>query len=182
MRATSQDRHSQMSTEQLELAAWAYQGEVSGEALFAELRDTEPDSRLRAQFETLRLLESQTGALLRGLLERLGGTAKPSDEAREGGQRMAQQARKLSRTALLESFAPGTKAAIAKYERLRMLTDADDRSVVDQVIAHEEALQAFADAAVLGAENPTGPVIALLGEPWLSEIPDQSDAAPSQTD
>jgi hypothetical protein len=171
-----------MSTEQLELAEWAYQGEVSGEALFTGLRDTESDPRRRAQFEILRLLESQTSALLREFVEHLGGKAQPSDKARDGGQRMAQQARQLSRTALLESFAPGTKAAIAKYERLRTLVDTHDRSVIDQVIAHEDALQAFADAALVGAEDPTGPVVALLNEPWLSQLPDQSDIAPTQAD
>jgi hypothetical protein len=103
-----------MDDERLELAEWAYQGEVRGEVLFSALAAAQSDPDRRAQLETLCLLEEQTGELLRDLVARLGGSAAPSPQSRTRAQRTADEATKLSWEAFLESFGPITSAALAK--------------------------------------------------------------------
>jgi hypothetical protein len=154
-----------------ELVEWAYRGEVRGDALFGTMAEAQPDRERATQLATLRLLEVQTGQTLHGVAERLGVAVEPTDADREVGRRMAEAAGGLSWDDFLRAFAPTTSSAIERYRRLRELVDESEHAAVDEVIAHEEALQAFADAALAHDGDPIAPVVRLLRPPLRDEVP-----------
>lgn len=153
----------------MELAEGAFRGEVRGEALFRVMAEALPDHA--AELETLRLLEVQTGDAARGLVERLGGDAEPKDDDRDVGRRLAEASIALPWDEFLGMFAPTTEAALARYRRLRELAADEDKPVADELIAHEEALQAFADASRASNAEPLAAVIERLREPLRSQVP-----------
>jgi hypothetical protein len=144
-----------MTSERDELADRAYRGEVRGEALFRALAEVAAFADHRHELETLALLEAQTAASLRPLVERLSLPAEPQESDRAIGRRMAAAGADYSWRDFLGLFAPTTANAIEQYRRLGELVDESDRAIVDDVVAHEEALQAFADASLRGDPPPS---------------------------
>ena len=70
----------------------------------------------------------------------------------------------------LNQFAPATDAALAKYHLIRDLAPVPDR-VIDELIAHEEALQQYAAAEMQGDRGRSlEPVRAVIER--LSSSPD----------
>jgi hypothetical protein len=158
-----------MGNELVELAESAYRGEVRGQVLFGAMAVALPEHA--DELEALRLLEVQTGEAARRLVERLDGDATPKDDDRVVGRQLADASIALPWTEFLALFAPTTTNALINYRRLRELVDEGDRSVADELIAHEEALQAFADASLAGDANPIAVVVERLRDPWRSEVP-----------
>lgn len=145
-----------------ELAVWAYEGEVFGEALFAALRDeaTAPDER--EEFEALRGLEAQTAAVARELLVRLGIDPPTADAATTNAHRARSALAATTRMQLLDLLAHGAAPAIERYERLAALLPDGERWVADELVAHEVALRDFADAARRGVNDPAAVVRAQM--------------------
>ncbi len=62
----------------------------------------------------------------------------------------------------LTQFGPATDAALERYHRLRAIAP-DPDPVLDELIAHEEALQAFSAAEIRGeSETSLDPVRAVI--------------------
>src|SRR6187401_3295429 len=107
-----------MTGERDELADWAYRGEVRGEALFRALAEVPAFADHRHELETLALLEAQTAASLRPLVERLSQPVEPQESDRAIGRKMAAASADFSWRDFLGFFAPTTTNAIEKYRRL----------------------------------------------------------------
>jgi hypothetical protein len=149
--------------ERRDLAAWAYQGEIVGQALFGTLADLQSDPERRAWLTTLCELEARVAVLLEPFVEELGVEPRASPESRLRGERMAQWSHEAGWVAFLESFEPVTQEALAKYRRLLELTDERNASTVQTLIEHEEALREFAQLACAGEGEPLSPVSRVLG-------------------
>lgn len=155
-----------------ELVLGAYLGEVAGEAAFAGMAMLADDPVHRSKLEVLRLLEAQTEALLRPLAEDHGLTPAAVVEARRRGWGHATmapdaEARWAQVVNGLIAVCPGE---IEKFRRLRTLAPEADESVAAEVVAHEEALLAFARREAEGRDDASlDAVMALLRTPYLDE-------------
>jgi hypothetical protein len=154
--------------ERLQLAEWAYQGEVVGEALFGTMAEREVSPQRREWLDNLRELELRVAGLLRRVVADLGGDATPAAASRSLGERMAGQSIAAGWDGFLKSFEPVTASALLKYRRLLELVETRHRSDVEVVIAHEEALAEFARLAETQHGSPIDPVRRLLSNEALS--------------
>jgi hypothetical protein len=127
------------------LLAWAYRGEVSGQELFAGLAATFTDHDHRAKLDALAALEREMAQALEPVLERYGVDRGDDDRSRERGRDNAAGVAALGWSRFLEQFGPVTDAALDRYRTLAALAP-DDDPVFDLLIAHEVALQEFANA------------------------------------
>jgi hypothetical protein len=155
-----------------ELVLGAYLGEVAGEAAFAGMAMLIDDPARRSKLEVLRLLEAQTEARLRPLAEAHGLTAAAVVEARRRGWGHATmapdaEARWAQVVNGMTAVCPGE---IEKFRRLRTLAPAAEQSIAAEVLAHEEALLAFAQREADGrGDTSLEPVVALLHDPYRAE-------------
>lgn len=133
-----------------ELAIRAWQGEILGAALFGDLADTVGDEDRREEFATLRRLEERTAETLRGLLRDLGVTPEPDPELERLGHDFARWAASAGEGEYLASFEPTIARALQDFVRLRSLVDPLHVPIVDEVIAHEEALRSYVEARIAG--------------------------------
>jgi hypothetical protein len=130
----------EVGDEARELWVKAYQGEVLGEAYFAHLADHTDDPDHRAKLEALTALERCTREILVPVLQRLGIRAEP-DLAILAGVAAGTD---FDYHHMLEVVPPLAAEFLESYMRLRPLAGAEDVAVVDQLIAHELALELFA--------------------------------------
>ena len=139
----------------------AFEGEVLGEALFRTMAERTDDADRRAKIDVLRRLEGSTRDLLRPVLERLGIPTDGEAAAAATGAGFAESAVTQPWEDLLRGI-PGTTAKYAAmYRELRGLVGEEEHPVVDALIAHEEALCAFAERELAGEDDPAGPILAL---------------------
>jgi hypothetical protein len=139
----------------------AFEGEVLGEALFRTMADRTDDADRRAKLDVLRRLEGSTRDMLRPVLERLGVPTDGEATAAATGAGFAESAATQPWEDLLRGI-PGTTAKYASmYRELRTLVGEEEHDVVDALIAHEEALCAFAERELAGEADPEGPILAL---------------------
>lgn len=145
------------------LLAWAYRGEVSGEALFATLADAWPDNA--GDLRVLAELERHMANALVPLLARYDVEGGNDERSRRTGRDSAAGLAEQGWPAFLTLFVPVTDAALERYHRLQTLAPETDPRF-DALIAHEEALQAFGVAHLAGAGDhaldPVREVIARL--------------------
>jgi hypothetical protein len=133
------------------LLAWAYRGEVSGEALFAGLAETVHDER-RAKLTALADLERAMAEALVPVLVRLGVERGDDERSRRRGRDNAAAIAPLEWSALMEQFGPVTEAALDRYRTLAAAAT-DDDPVYELLIAHEVALQEFARAELADGDG-----------------------------
>jgi hypothetical protein len=131
-----------------ELAIRAFQGEILGAALFGDLAGAASDEARREEFATLRRLEERTAETLRGLLRGLGVTPEPDPEFKRLGHDFAQWAASVDEAEYLATFEPTIASAMQDFVRLRSLVDPVQVPIMDEVIAHEEALRSYAEARI----------------------------------
>ena len=139
----------------------AFEGEVLGEALFRTMAEQTEDPERRAALDVLRRLEGSTRDLLRPVLERLGIPTDGEATAAATGVGFAATAASQPWDELLRGIPPTTAKYAAMYQQLRGLVGEEDVEVVDTLIAHEQALCAFAERELAGEDDPTGPILAL---------------------
>ena len=152
-------------TEAQALAAWAYEGEVVGEALFGSLASAEHDPVRRDHLLTLASLERATATRLEPVLARLQVTPADPEELAARGRAAADAVRTASWAEFLEAVARGIAPAIERYLALRALLERDLHAAMDAVVAHEEALAAFVERSLSGADDPVEAARRLLLSP-----------------
>jgi hypothetical protein len=140
----------------------AYQGEVSGEVLFGRLSElvVEPDHRRR--LDVLRELEARTKAALVPAMEHHGLPTDADPDVERDARALADASASLPWSVLMEAFEPITTQFIALYTRIGALARPEDRAVADLLVAHEEALRAFARLELAGqGEDSLGAITSL---------------------
>jgi hypothetical protein len=123
-------------------AMWAesYQGEVIGEAYFAEMAELCDDPEQASTLQWLARLERTTRFALVPTMQRLGLSIEPDPDtvavvrAAAAGDSYA---------AMLEATGPVAEAYLGLYRRLAGLAEVEDRPTAELLIAHEEALADF---------------------------------------
>ena len=128
------------------LLAWAYRGEISGKTLFAELAEAFADQGHRAELEVLSSLEHAVAQALVPLLARYAVDGGDENRSRERGRENAAAIGTQGWQTFLEQFGPVTEDAITRYKALAQSCPDGSDPTLDLLVAHEEALQAFADA------------------------------------
>lgn len=146
---------------------WAYHGEVIGEAMFGAMAEAAGDPRRAAQMGLLALIERQTKEQLAPLLER-DGIVRHDEPYEAKGRALGERANRPSWDweRFLRTFEPTTQPALVRYRWMRdELAPEGDAQQMRSLVAHEEVLQAFADALLGGELDPArGLVAALEGE------------------
>jgi len=132
-----------------ELWAKAYQGEVLGELLFAGIAEELDDPDHAAKMRMLATLERRTKEATAPALERAGITTAPDPETEATAAALLPAALGLSWRDLMGTVGPITAQFIPLYQRIGELCPAE-RETADLLVAHEEALRAFAEAEVGG--------------------------------
>ena len=139
----------------------AFEGEVLGEALFRTMAERTDDPDRRAKLDVLRRLEGSTRDLLRPVLERLGIPTDGEPAAAATGAGFAESAATQPWDDLLRGIPQTTAKYAAMYRELRGLVGEEEHGVVDALIAHEEALCAFAEGELAGDPDPAAQILAL---------------------
>lgn len=152
-------------TEARSLAAWAYEGEVVGEALFRSMALAEDDLLRRSHLLILASLERSTASRLEAVLARLQVTPADADELAARGRAAADAVGAVPWTDFLEAVGRGIAPAIERYMALRGLLERELHPTMDAVIAHEEALGVFVERSLSGADDPVEAARRLLLSP-----------------
>jgi hypothetical protein len=144
-------------------ALWvkAYQGEVSGEALFGRMAVLTEDPDHRRKWETLRLLEARTREACVPAMERNGLPTGPDPEVVKAAEGQAEAGASLSWEDLLSFFEPITTEFLTVYRRIGEISAAD-RVESELLVAHEEALREFARRELTGRTNDSLALIEAL--------------------
>lgn len=145
--------------EAVALWAHAYQGEVGGEVLFAAMAARAGDPAVARKLKVLTMLERDTKQLLAGALRRWGVPTEPDPTVVADNE---QHAQRTTYAQLLRDLPPINAEYLASYARLRKLVDGEDAAVVDQVIAHELALEVFVRRELAGAGEDAVDAIRVL--------------------
>lgn len=152
-------------TEAQRLAAWAYEGEVVGEALFRSMALAEHDPLRRSHLLVLASLERATAARLETVLARLQVTPADADGLAARGRASADAVGAVPWTDFLEAVGRGIAPAIDRYLDLRELLEPDLHATMDAVVAHEEALGVFVERSLSSAGDPVEAARRLLLSP-----------------
>jgi hypothetical protein len=140
----------------------AYQGEVSGEALFGRLSEHVEAHDHRHKFDVLRQLEARTRSALVPAMEHHGLPTEADPDVEREARARADAAASLPWSVLMEAFEPITTQFIALYTRIGALARPEDRAVADLLVAHEEALRTFARLELAGRGEDSLAVITSL--------------------
>ncbi len=141
-----------------ELWVRAYQGEVLGEALFANIADTLDDPEQARKMRVLSKLEQRTKEAIAPALERAGIDTDPDPEMFTLAGALSQD---IAWDAFLQATQSITEQYIPLYQRIGEL-DPSEQAASDLLVAHEAALRAFARAELAGdTENSLGAINAL---------------------
>ena len=132
-----------------EILAKAYQGEVLGEALFRGIAEQLDDEDHAAKMRVLSELERRTKEAAAPALTRAGVDTRPDPEVLSTAAALVPDAAAMGWDELMESFEPITSQYIPLYRRIGEL-DPAEREISDLLVAHEQALGAFARAELVG--------------------------------
>lgn len=156
MATTETETH--VSQEAVDLWNRSYQGEVLGEAYFGHMAAKADDSDRRRKLEALATLERCTKELIAAAMARLGLPAEPDPEVASH----VAQGTDFDYGRMIKMLPPIAADYLGTYTRLRQLVGPDEAGTVDQVIAHEMALELFARRELDGeTEDSLEPIRAL---------------------
>lgn len=139
----------------------AFEGEVLGAALFERLVELLPPGDQRDRVAVLHRLEASTRDLLRPVLARKGIATDGEATSAATGAAFAEGLAAQPWSQLVGSLQTATASYAALYAELRPLVGAEDLDVVDALVAHEEALRAFAVLEAAGDPASVAPILAL---------------------
>lgn len=139
-----------------------FQGEVTGEAMFAALAESLDDPEHRYQMRVLEQLERETKELLCENVKHLGGEATESPVARQAGVAQAKALAAMPWPKFIHIFRREVAKFVAHFEEVEKSGPASDARLLAAVTAHERALQTYSERESSGAADALGPVISLL--------------------
>jgi hypothetical protein len=139
-----------MNDEYRTLLADAYRGELFGEALFGAYAARAADPAHVAKLRTLERIEATTARQLRPLAEAAGVEVDGADDeaAREGGHAIG--AGDLGWDDFVKGLHDALPSFLAGFVRLRTLADDPADPALVALVAHEQAINAFAELELAG--------------------------------
>jgi hypothetical protein len=141
----------------------AFQGEVTGEAMFHELAERVQDPEHRYKMRVLERLEIETKELIRPLAERLLGHIVESPTAHATGIAQATALAEMPWEKFMHVFRREVAKFVARFEVLEKAAPARDAKILTALTAHERALQSFSEHECSDTNaNSLEPVINLL--------------------
>ena len=129
-----------------ELWVKAYQGEVLGEAIFANMADKLDDPEHADKMRVLSTLERRTKEAMVPSMQRAGLPTAPDPEMLSLGAALSEG---VEWDDFLRATEEITKQYIPLYRRIGEL-DPSEQDTADLLVAHEAALRAFARAELAG--------------------------------
>lgn len=122
----------------------AYRGEVLGHRFFLEMvRYYRDDTYSRRAFSLLAMVERETGLLMHGLLARHRIECPLPIESSARGLAVAWTMEGLSWSFLMAAMAERISPAVVRFEALLGMAPAEDRELIELLVEHERALEAF---------------------------------------
>jgi hypothetical protein len=144
-------------------ALWfkAYQGEVSGEALFATVAAQTVDPDHRKKLELLTQLEVKTREACVPAMIRNGLSSEPDAKTVTDAKALGEAAATIPWTDFLGAFESITTQFVALYTRIGEVAEADGVEV-ELLVAHEQALKEFARREIEGRTDDSTELIEAL--------------------
>jgi hypothetical protein len=129
----------------------AYRGEVLGAALFGALADART-GREHASLLALQRVESRTATRLRTLIAAGGVDAGDDQWAIDDGLRLAAATHDQEWVTFLSTLRAALPPFLANFERLQAIGAPDDPVLAD-LVAHERAIDRFAELTLQGKDR-----------------------------
>ena len=144
-------------------ALWvkAYQGEVTGEVLFATAAEATTDPDHRRKLEVLAELERKTREACAPAMVRHGLPTDPDPQTVADARLLGEAVAQMSWSEFMASFAPITAEFLVLYRRIGQVSPADSAES-DLLVAHENALAEFALRELAGATDDSLELIEAL--------------------
>ncbi|MGH9018990.1 MAG: hypothetical protein ACRDY1_14660 [Acidimicrobiales bacterium] len=139
----------------------AYQGEVSGQTLFAAVAARQDDPDKRRKMEMLANLEDRTRQACVPAMERHGFPTAPDEATVRDASALGEAAAGLGWTDFVGAFEAITTQFVALYERIGEVS-APDRAESELLVAHEHALREFARRELAGRTDDSLALIEAL--------------------
>ena len=140
-----------------ELLLEAYKGELFGSAIFSEMAARDEWREHRDALELLATIEGRTAAALRPLVDAAGIDIGDDDEPRRRGVELG--AFGGSWDGFLKALSDGLVPFLANFVRLReVAADPHDPALV-ALVAHEQAISAFAQLEIAGHRDVSTAVL-----------------------
>jgi hypothetical protein len=145
-----------------ELVRRAHEGEVLGQALFADLVAREDDDDHRRKLRACELLEAQTKVHIEALAADLGVPLAATDDQATAGRGAAGSLASMTWTERMSAIAGGTSGYRSLYAELREIAPDPSHPVLAELVRHEEALNAFTTAEAAGDPDAIDLLVAAL--------------------
>jgi hypothetical protein len=126
----------------------AYHGELFGQAVFGEMAGRDEWSEHREPLEALAAIEQRTAAALRPLVDAAGIDVGNDDEPRRQGRELG--AGGGTWDGFVKALFEGLTPFLANFVQLRELAPDPHDPALTALVAHEEAISAFAQLEVAG--------------------------------
>ena len=139
----------------------AYQGEVSGETLFATVAALTEDPNHRHKMEVLTELEARTKTACVPAMDRNGLSSHPDAQTVTDARSLGEVAATLSWPDFLGAFESITTQFLALYEHIGQVSPAD-KAESELLVAHELALREFAPREIAGRTDDSLALIEVL--------------------
>jgi hypothetical protein len=139
-----------MSDERDALLRDAYQGEVFGEAFFATLAAQETDRDRIDKLRALERIEAQTAATLSTYAESERVDVGGNDESRHKGEELAAVAMAAGWDPFVRGLHDALPSFLAGFVRLREVAPNPRDAALAELVAHELAINAFAELELAG--------------------------------
>jgi hypothetical protein len=137
----------------------AYQGEVFGEAFFAVLAASEPDPERVEKLRTLQRIEAHTAATLQSYAGAERVDVGSEDEPRRKGEELAAVAMGAGWDAFVQGLHDALPSFLAGFVRLREVAPDPRDPALTALVAHELAINAFAELELAGHADLAGAVL-----------------------
>lgn len=140
-----------------ELLLEAYKGELFGNAIFSEMAGRHEWREHRDAFELLATIEGRTAAALRPLVDAAGIDIGDDDEPRRRGVELG--ALGGSWDGFLKALSDGLVPFLANFVRLREVAANPHDPALVALVAHEQAISAFAQLEIAGHRDVSTAVL-----------------------
>lgn len=140
-----------------------YKSEVTGEALFQLAAKLSFNADHKHKWQVLAQLETQTKERYLDYTQKAGQSPKYPTGARLGGSIFGFLFGLMPWATAMKMLASGTPPLIKVFSRLSENAGTDDKAFFEYVLAHEQAIDRFAELEIAGdSANSLKPVLDLL--------------------
>jgi hypothetical protein len=148
-----------MITEHDRLFGDAYRGEVFGEAFFGALAAREADSSRAEKLRALERIEARTAATLREHASAGGLDVGDDEESRRQGRELAAAAADGGWDTFVRGLHDSLPSFLANFVQLRELAPSPHAPALDELVLHEQVINAFAELELAGRDDLSAAVL-----------------------